>query len=57
MPEVEKDKIDVLIKFYLQQGKRSVHPDFQVLFNLFGRDKIIAIAKSILKEEKESDVK
>ncbi len=56
MADVDKDKIDVLIKFYLQQGKRGDHKDFQILFMLFGKEKITEIAKRILKEEKKNKV-
>lgn len=41
------------IESLLLDGKRSQHPDFQVLFNVFGREKVIAIAKEILEREKQ----
>jgi predicted CopG family antitoxin len=41
------------IKELLLDGKRSPHPDFQLLFRLFGKDHITEIAKTLLKEEKE----
>jgi hypothetical protein len=41
------------IQELLLDGKRSPHPDFQLLFRLFGKDHITEIAKTLLKEEKE----
>lgn len=37
----------------LRQGKRSEHPDFLALMKIYGKSKITAIAREILKELKD----
>jgi hypothetical protein len=36
------------IETLLRQGKRSDHDDFKVLMDVWGRDKIVALAKDVL---------
>lgn len=36
------------IENLLRDGKRSQHPDFQTLFTVYGKDKVVAMAKEIL---------
>lgn len=40
------------IKKLLLEGKRGNHPDYLPFFELFGREKIIALALEIKEEEK-----
>jgi len=47
--------IDVYIESLLKDGKRSQHPEFQLLFAIFGKDRITKIAKAILEKEKHAD--
>jgi hypothetical protein len=43
------------IESLLKDGKRSQHEDFQVLFRVFGKDRIVKLAKEILEKEKKED--
>lgn len=43
-----RDYVEELLK----QGKRSKHPDFQTLFEIYGKDKIVDMAREILEKEK-----
>ena len=43
------------IREMILSGKRGNHPDFEPFFNIFGRDRIIALALEIKAEEKEKD--
>jgi predicted CopG family antitoxin len=49
----ERTTLNDYIRDLLLQGKRSTHPDFEILFRIFGKDHITEIAKTLLKEEKE----
>lgn len=40
------------IRTLLKDGKRSQHEDFQVLFRLFGKEKVTEIAKEELRKMK-----
>lgn len=40
------------IQGLLRDGKRSQHEDFKLLFRVYGRDKIVEIAKRFLEQEK-----
>lgn len=46
-----KDYIRILLK----DGKRSEHPNFKLLFLIYGREKVIELAKEVLEEEKQKD--
>jgi len=43
------------IRTLILEGKRGNHPDYKPFFELFGKDKIVALAKQIKAEEKEKD--
>lgn len=43
------------IRKLLLEGKSANHEDFKPFFELFGKDKIIALALEIKKEEKAKD--
>lgn len=45
--------LDEYVEKLLKEGKRANHPDFQLLFSVYGKDKIVAMAKRILEKEKE----
>lgn len=45
------------VRDLLLDGKRSKHPEFLVLFNIYGEDRITKMAKEILAEDKEKEKK
>jgi len=45
--------LDEYVEKLLKEGKRSQHPDFQLLFSVYGKDKITEMAKRILSKEKD----
>jgi predicted CopG family antitoxin len=49
----ERTTLNDYIRELLLQGKRSTHPDFEILFRIFGKEHITEMARAILKEEKE----
>lgn len=50
----EKDwlKLEDYIHFLLDEGKRSGHSDFHILFKIYGKDKIVEMAKKYLESRK-----
>lgn len=46
-------KLNEYIEKLLLDGKRSQHEDFQVLFRVFGKDRIVEMAKEILAKHDE----
>lgn len=45
--------LDEYVEKLLKDGKRSNHPDFQLLFRVYGKEKITEIARRILQREKD----
>lgn len=43
------------IRKLLLEGKRGNHPDYIPFFEIFGKERIVRLAKEVLKEEKEND--
>lgn len=52
-----KDRVTLKdhIRELILEGKRGNHPDYLPFFELFGREKIIALAKEIKAEEKKNE--
>lgn len=47
--------LEKYIELLLKDGKRSQHEDFQILFGLFGKERVTKIAKEFLELEKKKD--
>jgi hypothetical protein len=43
------------VRTLLKDGKSSKHEDFQTLFRVFGKERVVAMAKEILDQEKKGD--
>lgn len=57
MGEKEYVELRDYIELLLKQGKRGNHSDYAILFKIFGKEKIVEIAKDILQREKLADQK
>lgn len=48
--------LEKYVEALLKDGKRSQHEDFQILFRVFGKQRIVKIATELLDKEKKEDV-